>query len=79
MKEIDEYRNRIRQAVSTEEKKAIAAELHQLAEAFDGPKRAEYELAMQKLREDIQERMKDIDPLVKRAEAILNRHNQPVK
>ena len=73
MNEVEEYRDRIRQATSIEEKQAIAAELHRLAETFDESKKAAYELAMKKLREDIADRLDAVTPYAKRAEELLNR------
>ncbi len=73
MNEIEAYRSRIRQAVSVEEKQAIAAELHRLADTFDATKKAAYEQAMEKLREDIADRLDAAAPYARRAEELLNR------
>ncbi|MVM38226.1 hypothetical protein GO730_12655 [Spirosoma sp. HMF3257] len=76
---VDEYRNRIRKATNLDEKKAIAAELHQLANTFDEVQRSNYEQAMQELRSDIVLQLEVIDPISRRAEAILSRYSSVAK
>lgn len=73
MKEIEVYRDRIRQAATIEEKEAIAAELHRLADTFGEARQAEYASAMSLLRDDIAVRLAEMEPLVKRANELLNR------
>ncbi|WP_168207867.1 hypothetical protein [Spirosoma sp. KCTC 42546] len=76
---VDEYRNRIRKATNLDEKKAIAAELHLLADTFDKVQRSNYEQAMQELRSDIAFQLEVIDPISQRAEAILSQYSSVVK
>lgn len=74
MQIIDEYRTRIHQANTLEQKKALAAELHQLSDSFTESQKAEYEHAMRKLRRDIAYQLEAIEPISQRAEAILSRY-----
>lgn len=73
MEIIEAYRVRIRQATSTDEKQAIAAELHQLADTFDEPTKAAYRLAMKKLRDDIADRLEAVGPRAEQATEIISR------
>lgn len=68
---INEYQTRVRQASTTEEKKAIAAELHQLATTFSIEQRKEYEEAMQQQLNDVVVKMSMIDPVIQRAQNLV--------
>lgn len=74
MKIVDDYRTRIQQADTTEQKRALAGELHHLADSFDSHGKAEYEQAMNELRQHIAQQLDAIDPINERAKAILNRY-----
>ncbi len=71
---VNEYRNRIHQAETLEQKQALAAELHQLTDTFNAQQTGEYELAMRKLQQDIAQQLDAISPVNERALAILNRY-----
>ena len=73
MKEIEAYRARIKQAATIDEKKAIATELHRLANTFNEDQKAEYASAMNLLRNDILAQLQEMEPLMQRAEELLNR------
>ena len=74
MNVVNEYRTRIHQAETPEQKQALAAELHRLADSFDKVQREEYEQAMRELRQDVAQQLKAISPASDRAEAILKRY-----
>ena len=76
---VEEYRSRIRHATNLDEKKAIAAELHQLADTFDEVQRGNYEQTMQEVRLDITRQLEIIDPVAQHTEAILSRYTSMVK
>ncbi|GAB4028236.1 hypothetical protein [Spirosoma koreense] len=73
MKEIEEYRRRIQQASTLEEKKAIAAELHRLADTFDESQQQEYQSAMGALKNDLITRLETMDPYIQQAEELVAR------
>lgn len=73
MKEVEEYRNRIRAAQTLDEKKAIAAELHHLADTFNESQREEYQLAMRAIKDDIAVKLESIAPYAQRAEELISR------
>jgi len=74
MKIVDDYRTRIQQADTTEQKQMLANELHYLANSFDGAEKVEYERAMRELRQQISHQLDAIDPVNERAKAMLNRY-----
>lgn len=73
MKEVEEYRNRIRAAKTLDEKKAIAAELHQLADTFNESQQKEYRLAMRTIEDGILVKLQAIEPYAQRAEELISR------
>jgi uncharacterized Rossmann fold enzyme len=71
MKIVDEYHERLKQAASVEEKKAIAAELHVLAQQFDSVKRNEYERAMREKSFQVVSALPEIDAVVHKAKSLI--------
>lgn len=71
---VEEYRTRIGQATSLDQKKALAAELHQLTDTFDDAQWADYKQAMTRLREDVAKQLIALEPYVGRAGAVLSRY-----
>lgn len=74
MKIVDDYRTRIQQADTTEQKRMLANELHQLADSFSTSERDEYEQAMHELRQQISQQLNTINSVNERAIDILNRY-----
>jgi hypothetical protein len=68
---VQEYRFKIRQAGNVIEKKRLAAELHQLAMSFDEVHRNEYNIAMQKITNEVKAKMALMDPIIQQAEELL--------
>jgi hypothetical protein len=73
MKEVEQYRNRVREAATLDEKKAIAAELHRLADTFNESQREEYRLAMHSIDEEIVAKLEAIAPYAQQAEELISR------
>jgi|GEM_PF-2700738 len=71
MKIVDEYYERIKQAASVEEKKAIATELHTLAQQFDSVNRSEYEGAMREKLFQVVATLPEIDAAVHKTQNLI--------
>lgn len=68
---VNQYRTKVQQAITKEEKKAIAAELHQLATTFNPEQREEYEETMRYIHEEMIAKFSVIDPVIQRAQDLL--------